>query len=473
MKKNVDYTLFFTVLFLIIFWMIMISSVSIFTSDKVTSSYVERWLITEAYNYFYVRRNIIHVITALLWLWLIVKIHYSFFERNSKYIFGFIVSLLVIVLVKWNTLLWARWWIDIPWLPSIQPTEFLKLALIIFLASFFSSKTYLWYWWKTILSFIWLTIIIIITVLSVLWIFYLYWFGLFTIIFCGLLLMIYYYIYLFILSFYWIKQIATNRTFNLILNNKYLVFTWIIWLLVWLVWLQPDFWTIMVIVPVSTIMFFYSWANLKYFWVLWVIWLILSFSVYSAWDYDKSTWKNLNSLWYITQRIDNFLANNQEAIKNKTINYQTEQALIAIWSWGFKWLWFGQSIQKHWWLPEVQWDFIFSVIVEELWFIWGFIILLFYVHIGYRWFYIASRVSDLFWKYIAVWISSWIMIQAFINIWVNLNIVPLTWITLPFISYGWSSLLSLMIALWILLNVSRYMENKQQYSRINKRKYMF
>jgi len=55
------------------------------------------------------------------------------------------------------------------------------------------------------------------------------------------------------------------------------------------------------------------------------------------------------------------MTDEKKQIKNKTINYQTEQAIIAIWSWWFAWLWFGKSIQKFWYLPEVQWDFIFSV----------------------------------------------------------------------------------------------------------------
>jgi cell division protein FtsW len=199
------------------------------------------------------------------------------------------------------------------------------------------------------------------------------------------------------------------------------------------------------------------------------LWILLIFWVYLAWDYDKNTWKNLNKLGYITKRIDNFLASNEEAIRNKTINYQTKQWLIAIWSGGFTGLWFWNSIQKFGYLPEVQWDFIFSVIVEELGFIWAFILLNVYLFIAWRWFYIASRIDDLFAKYSAIWISSWILVQAFINIWVNLNIVPLTWITLPFVSYGGSSLLALAIATGFLLNISRFIEKKDKIKRWNKR----
>lgn len=404
MKKNVDYKLFFTVLLLIIFWMIMISSVSVYSSFRVTNIMANNWYIENAYNYFYVLRNIWHVIISLILLWIVVKIKYSTFEKYSKYIFWIAVILLLIVLIIWATYKWAKWWISIPWIPfNIQPTEFLKISLILFFASFL--KQYKWY--------------------------------------------------------------LEN------FKKWYLPFMWYLSLIVLLVALQPDFWTIMVIVPVTIIMYFYAWINIKHLASTIVVWILLILSVYTAWDYDKETWKNLNTLWYITNRIDNFLTNNKDAINNKTINYQTEQALIAIWSWWFSWLWFGSSIQKFWYLPEVQWDFIFSVIIEELWFIWWIILIWMYLFIWYRWFYIASRVKDLFAKYTAVWISSRILIQAFINIWVNLNIIPLTWITLPFISYGWSSLLSLVLWLAILLNISRDINSDLWHSRLNRRKIMF
>lgn len=399
-KKPIDYKLFFSVLILIIFWMIMISSVSVYSSFKLTSYYVTKGLIEETYNYFYVIRNIIHVFLSIFILWLLTKLNYKFFEKYIKIIAWIMIFMLFFVLLKWITIKGATWWINIPWLPfTIQPTEFLKFVLILFLAYFFKHyKNYLQSFKK--------------------------WF---------------------------------------------LPFLSIMWVIIILVWFQPDFWTLMVVLPVSIIMYFVSWAQLKNLIVFMILWLFLILSVYSYWDYDKATWKNLNKLWYITKRIDNFLASNQQAINNKTINYQTKQGLIAIWSWWFWGLGFSNSIQKFGYLPEVQWDFIFSVIVEELWFIWALILLNLYLYISWRWFYIANNVDDLFAKYSAIWISSWILIQAFINIWVNLNIVPLTWITLPFISYWWSSLLSLSIAIWFLLNISRYIDIDLKYSRWKKR----
>ena len=396
MKPNIDYKLFFSVILLVVFGMIMISSVSVYSSFRVTNIIASKWYIEEAYNHFYVLRNIAHVAISGLILAITAKIHYSFFEKYAKYFFLITLGLLIFVLIVWVSLGWAKWWISIPWIPfTLQPTEFLKLTLILYLATFF--KKFKW-------------------VLS---------------------------------SFHW----------------GFFPYIMILWICVLLVWLQPDFGTIMVIVPLATIMFFYAWANIKHLVLTVLAWILLVTSVYSAWDYDKETGKNLNSFWYITQRIDNFLADNREAIQNKTINYQTEQALIAIGSGWFTGLWFGQSIQKFWYLPEVQWDFIFSVIIEELGFLGGVTLLFLYMYIGYRWILIACQSDDLFAKYTAIGISTWILIQACINIWVNLNIVPLTGITLPYISYWWSSLLSLMLSLGILLNISRYTKEKVSFKR--------
>ena len=401
--KSVDYKLFFTALCLIIFWMIMISSVSVYGSFRVTSSMVNAWFISEAYNHFYVLRNIIHVVASCVIIGVLVKVRYIYFEKYARHIFSLAIILLIAVLIIWQNYKWATWWIAIPWIPfNIQPTEFLKFALIVYLASFFKQyKKYL-------------------------------------------------------------------HTFQ----EGFLPFALVLWVLVLLVWAQPDFWTILVIVPLSFMMFFIAGANVRYLLLLFTLWVILAFSVYLIGDYDKETGKNQNTFWYITQRIDNFLADNKEAISNKTINYQTEQAIIAIGSWWFAGLWLWNSIQKFWYLPEVQGDFIFSVIVEEIWFRGAIILLGLYLYIGYRGLLISRYSKDPFAQYAAFWVTCWIVLQAFINIWVNLNIVPLTWITLPFVSYGWSSLLSLSMWLALLLSISRETD-PDNYYKMRKRNNKF
>jgi len=131
-------------------------------------------------------------------------------------------------------------------------------------------------------------------------------------------------------------------------------------------------------------MFFVAGAKVEYLLSLVVGGLVLFLGVYSLGKYDPETGANINSLGYITQRIDNFLADEKDLIKNDTINYQTKQALITIGSGGFFGLGFGNSVQKFGYLPEVQGDFIFAVVVEELGFLGGLILIGFYGFIGYR-----------------------------------------------------------------------------------------
>ncbi len=389
LNKQVDYKLFFTVFSLIIFWMIMISSVSVYGSFRVTTILQNSGKIDEAYNYFYVFRNISHVFISMFLLLFLAKIPFHIFEKYSKHILGANLLLMIYVLLFWETLNGATGWIQIPWIPFLlQPVEFLKFSTIVFLA------------------------------------------------------------------FYFKKYKDKIHSFQDGFIPFFALLSWVIVIL----WLQPDFWSIMILGPIMVMMFFIAWARVKYLVSFLILWMVLFLWIYNLWKYDKSEPKTRNKLSYITDRIDNFITDEKELIKNKTINYQTEQALIAIWSGGFSGLWFWNSIQKFWYLPEVQWDFIFSVIIEELWFLWGLILLWFYAFIWYRGYVISFYSSDLFAKYAAFWITTWILVQAGVNIWVNLNIVPLTWLTLPFVSYWWSSLLALTLWLWLLLNISRYID---------------
>jgi cell division protein FtsW (lipid II flippase) len=79
--------------------MIMISSVSVWGSFRVTSNQAAAGLIPEAYNHFYVLRNIIHVIISFSLIGVLVKIKYSVYEKYAKHIFSFAIILLIIVLV--------------------------------------------------------------------------------------------------------------------------------------------------------------------------------------------------------------------------------------------------------------------------------------------------------------------------------------------------------------------------------------
>jgi cell division protein FtsW (lipid II flippase) len=99
-SKNIDYSIFFIVLSLVVFGMIMISSVSVYPSFKVTSLMVTRGLITEPNNYFYLLKNIAHVFLSFLLFAFVVKTPYSFFEKYARHIFiGGIFSLLLVLFI--------------------------------------------------------------------------------------------------------------------------------------------------------------------------------------------------------------------------------------------------------------------------------------------------------------------------------------------------------------------------------------
>jgi cell division protein FtsW len=238
----------------------------------------------------------------------------------------------------------------------------------------------------------------------------------------------------------------------------FLPYIWFIWAVVLLIAMQPDFGSILVILPVATILFFVAGWNVRHLFVMWTLWLFLLVSVYFMGKYDPDklvTQEDRPAFAYIYDRINSFLWQEEDEKKSGNVLYQQDQWLIAIWTGWWMWVWFGSSVQKYWYVPQVEWDFIFSVIVEELWFLWALWLIWIYLFIWFRCFVLASNSKDDFAKYFAIWIWSRILMQAFVNLWVNLKILPNTWITLPFVSYWGSSLMSLAIGVALLLWISR------------------
>jgi cell division protein FtsW len=134
--------------------------------------------------------------------------------------------------------------------------------------------------------------------------------------------------------------------------------------------------------------------------------------------------------------------------------YQVLQSLIAVGSGGVNGLGFGQSKQKNLFLPEPQSDFIFSVISEELGLTGATTLALVFGFFLWRGLRAGFHAPDRFGMLLAVGLTSSIVIQAFFNMSVALNLVPAKGITLPFISAGGSSLITVLAAVGILLNVS-------------------
>ena len=136
--------------------------------------------------------------------------------------------------------------------------------------------------------------------------------------------------------------------------------------------------------------------------------------------------------------------------------FQIIQSLYAIGPGGLFGMGFLNSRQKHFYLPEPQTDFIFSIICEEFGFLGVIIISTLFLMIIYQGFKIAFNAHDLFGKYLAFGITFGLAFQCILNLSVVVGLIPVTGVTLPFVSYGGSSLLITMIGMGILLNISRY-----------------
>jgi cell division protein FtsW len=131
------------------------------------------------------------------------------------------------------------------------------------------------------------------------------------------------------------------------------------------------------------------------------------------------------------------------------------QSLIAIGTGGVRGLGIGNGRQKLFFLPEPHTDFIFSIIGEELGFIGASTLLLLFALLVWRGLRIAQRTEDRWAFYAALGFTLMIAIQTLINVSVALCLLPTKGLPLPLVSYGGSSLITSLIAIGLLLNLSQ------------------
>ncbi len=134
--------------------------------------------------------------------------------------------------------------------------------------------------------------------------------------------------------------------------------------------------------------------------------------------------------------------------------FQTVQAMIGLGSGGSTGVGLGESIQKINFLPEAHNDMIFAVVGEELGLVGSALVIGAFAAFGWAGFRVALGCRDPFGKRLAAGITTLVCGQAAVNLAAVLGVAPLTGITLPFVSYGGSSLLMLLCAVGILLNIA-------------------
>jgi cell division protein FtsW len=135
--------------------------------------------------------------------------------------------------------------------------------------------------------------------------------------------------------------------------------------------------------------------------------------------------------------------------------FQGIQASIALGSGGIFGVGLGESVQKAFYLPEAHTDMIAAVIGEELGLVGITGLVGLFMMFGYAGFRTAQRARDRYGKLLAAGLTSLIMVQTAINLFAVMGLAPLTGVPLPFVSYGNSSLLVMLVAVGLLLNIAR------------------
>ena len=323
-------------------------------------------------SYYFIKRQGLFACGGFILLYLVTKVDSKYFYKYTNIIFFITIILLLIVLLPGIGMVrgGARSWIGFGSF-SIQPAEFMKLALILFLAKYLSHND---------------------------------------------------------------KDLEKFKNFILILIIVFIMFG--------LIMLQPDFGTGIVLVISCFLLLFSSGAPLKYF--LFLIALGTSGIIFL-----------IASAQYRIERILTFLDPWSDQLGS---GFQTIQSLYAISPSGLFGLGFNNSMQKHFFLPEPQNDFIFAIVCEELGLIGALILIFLFLILIYRIIYIGIHQENKFNKYLCYGIGLIYFTQVFINIGVVIGLLPVTGITLPIISYGGSSLVLSLIMIGIVLNLSKEVE---------------
>ena len=215
-----------------------------------------------------------------------------------------------------------------------------------------------------------------------------------------------------------------------------------------LIYMQPNFSNMAIIFVIGMSLMFIGKVNKKYFFITLLIGTAIGGFL-------------LMIAPYRAKRVLSYLG------LSDSVEWQSEQALIALGNGGIFGVGIGQSKQSHSFLPESYVDFIFSVIGEEYGFIGLILIIFAFAIIILRGIKVAFKAPDIFGFYLAIGIVIVLAVYFIANAAINLAIMPTTGVPLPFISYGGTALIMYSAAIGILLNISKQANYFQIPNQIN------
>jgi cell division protein FtsW len=163
-------------------------------------------------------------------------------------------------------------------------------------------------------------------------------------------------------------------------------------------------------------------------------------------------------IFHVAYRRDRILAFLNPYSDPQGRGFHIIQSLIAVSTGGLTGVGLMEGKEKLFYLPEPHTDFIFSVLGEELGLVGCLLVVLLFATLLWRGIRTALHTQDMFGRFLAVGITSMVVVQAFINISVVLGLMPTKGIPLPLISYGGSSLFITLACVGVLLNVTKQAE---------------
>jgi len=235
------------------------------------------------------------------------------------------------------------------------------------------------------------------------------------------------------------KYLARSNKFLKDYKNGVFPILFILFLVFGLIMLEPDFGTGMIIVLTIIAMLFVAGVNMKFFLGLGLIGVfgIIGLIIIAPYRMD---------------RITSFINPWSDPLGT---GFQIIQSLYAIGPGGLFGVGYLNSRQKSFYLPEPQTDFIFSIIAEEFGIVGTLVILFLFAILLIRSFKVSLKQEDLFSKYLSFGLTFQLIVQVIMNLSVVIGLIPVTGVTLPFLSYGGSSLLTSLVGIGIILNISK------------------
>ena len=356
--KKVNLTLLISTILISLFGLLMIYSSSYIWADYKFSD-----------PFKYVKNQAFFLILGLILMYFISKVNFENYYKYSNKIFIICFILLILVLFFGTERNGSKSWFGIGSF-GIQPSEFMKLSMIIFTS----------------------------------------------------------------------KYLYNNRKDLGSIKKGVIPILLLTMLIFALIMLQPDFGTGLILVMGVIGLLFVGGVNIKFFLKVGLLGIGGIVALIMAAPYRL-------------KRILSFLNPWEDPLGS---GFQIIQSLYAIGPGGLFGFGLGGSRQKHFYLPEPQTDFIFSIISEEFGFLGVLIVSTLFILIIVSSIKIALKCQNLFGKYLAFGITFELAFQTLLNLMVVVGLIPVTGVTLPFLSYGGSSLLITLLSMGIILNISKH-----------------